>query len=539
MSMRTRSRENSLWSLLVAASLPLAGAAFAQVAPDDAAPADTAPSAPAGPGSPSQPSANPPHSPNVLDGLESLKLAKDPDFGPPIFDGSGLFAGESTFRAPAKNVEEFFPLNPILSAPDFAIPSLDGGIEAPALSAPNEKLPSLDFPLTFGPSMVGLSAEAVFGPPMRQLPLGTIGQPSFLAGKHSFVIGNSRVRYSVTLDTAVAYNNNVFGTSTNTKGDMLLTLQPTISLETGKKGSIRFLWAPSFFQYSKYKELGSVNQTFAFSSRYRWSKLRVGLDASYLAQSGLFLNSQGQGEQKAVYARLFAGYALTKKTDLSLAFDGSGTEATGGGKQFQGMFSTSVDYRLTQKTSVGLGVIFGYDTSTAGSTTTESFLLRLLYNPTSKLVFRGEGGLQFRQSVLNASGSRGASAVTSIMDFSLLYRPSPKTYVSLRFYRNVDMDAFDAGNLQITTSVEASATWKLTHAARLDAAVAAGKVESVTLSGQDSENYDFAQANLGMSYFLSDEVNIRLFNNTQQRLRDTLGYNYLSNTSGMSLGLRF
>ena len=535
-------RRSSLWIAGVFAvwfSLP--EAAPAQSLPGVAA--GSAPTAPANTAPGVKPQ-KPQNAPDVLDGLEALQLAKEPDFGPPIIDAKDLFQGRfPTGAAASRGADAAYmkPLEANLATPELTAPALQTGPE-PTLPTSSTITPlSLEMPDTFGPSMNGLPLY-ILGPSLQNRPLGTIGMPSFLGAKRSFPIGNSRVRYGVEIDAAAAYNNNVFGTPSNTKGDIVMTLQPTFYLETGKKGTVQFLWIPNILRYARYKQLNSVNQTFLFSSRYRWTKLRVGLDASYLAQSGLFLNSQGQAQQKAVFARIFAGYALSKKTDALFNLEGTVTDSTPGGRQFQGTFTAAVDYKYSRKTTIGAAASLGYFSSTAGTTSSESFLLRLLYNPTSKLVFRGEGGLQFRQSRMSTGGSAAASsasAVTSVMNLSVLYKPTSKTYVSLRFFRNVDMDAFNAGNLQITTSVESTASWRISNSASLDLALGAGRVENVALSGQNTGTYNFAQANLALSYMLSDEVNLKLFNNLQQKLNDTQGNNYLSNTSGMSLGLRF
>jgi hypothetical protein len=523
--------------------LAFAGTAFAQssVAPEQ----QTGPSTASPDGSPDASdtatgtATTPPGTPDVLDGLESLKLAKEPDFGPPIIDGNDLYLGSPYAGAAGSGGSSsafMKPLDADLSTPDLAAPSLQTGLEAAPLDAPNQQLPLLEIPNIAGPSMTGLTMES-FGPPSQNRPLGTIGAPRFLNAKRSFSIGNSRVRYGVEVAASVAYNNNVFGANKNPQADMIMTLQPTFYLETGKKGTMQFLWAPSVLQYAKYKQLNSVNQAFLFSSRYRWSKLRVGLDASYLAQSGLFLNSQGQSQQKSVFVQIFGGYALTKKTDAILSFSGGVTDSNPGGKQFQGTLNASVDYKYSSKTTVGAGLALSYFYSATGMTTSESFLLRLLYNPTSKLVIRGEGGLEFRQSSSTAGGSSSAS--TSVINLSAIYRPSSKTYVSLRFFRSVDMDAFNSGNLQITTSVETAASWRFSHTTTLDGGLSAGRVENVSLSGQNTGTFNFVQANVAVSYMLSDEVNLRLFNNLQQKMNDTQGNNYMSNTSGMSLGMRF
>lgn len=526
----------------LAAWLAFAGTAPAQsgVAPEQPPASSTATSngSPDATGTATAAATPPPGTPDVLDGLESLKLAKEPDFGPPIIDGNDLFQGRAFPGVVGSGSSAAYtkPLEADLSTPDLAAPALQTALEAAPLAAPNQQLPSLEIPNIAGTSMTGLPMES-FGPSAQNRPLGTIGAPRFLNAKRSFSIGNSRVRYGVSVDASVAYNNNVFGANKNPQADMIMTLQPTFHLETGKKGTMQFLWAPSVLQYAKYKQLNSVNQAFLFSSRYRWSKLRVGLDASYLAQSGLFLNSQGQSQQKAVFVQIFGGYALTRKTDATLSFSGGVTDSSPGGKQFQGTLNASVDYKFSRKTTVGAGMALSYFYSATGMTTSESFLLRLLYNPTSKIVIRGEGGLEFRQSSSTAGGSSSAS--TSVINLSVLYRPSSKTYVSLRFFRSVDMDAFNSGNLQITTSVETAASWRLSHTTTLDGGLSAGRVENVSLSGQNTGTFNFVQANLAVSYMLTDEVNLRLFNNLQQKMNDTQGNNYMSNTSGMSLGMRF
>ena len=532
---------------------PLAGSALAQsgvaagsaaTAPSSAAPTDASQS---GTDVPHQNSVKPQNAPDVLDGLESLQLAKDPDFAPPIIEANELFQGRPKTGAFGSNRREDGDMKPLeanLDTPDLNPAAFQAGLGSAPPNIPNDRLPTLEIPNIFGPSMAGSPLEVLnaAGLSLQQRPLGTIGAPSFLSKKHSFPVGNSRVRFGVEVNAATVYNNNITGSSSNPQGDMIFTLQPTFYLETGKKGTMQFLWSPSFMDYAKYKQFNSLNQTFLFSSRYRWTKLRVGLDAGYLAQSGLFLNSQGQANQKAVYAQMFAGYSLTKKTEVSLNFSGGVTESSPGGRQFQGKLTAAVDYRVSHKTTIGAAVALGYSSWSAGMTTSESFLLRLLYNPTSKLVFKGEGGLQFRQtSSTSGSSTSGSSssAVTTVMNLSLTYNPSSKTYVSMRLFRNVDMDAFSPGTQQIITGLESVVSWHFSHAASLQAALAAGRIENVVTNGQNSGTYNYVQANLALSYILSSDVNLSLFDNLQQRLGSTQGGNYMSNTSGMSMGLGF
>lgn len=469
--------------------------------------------------------------PDVLEALESLQLA--PDL-PPWID-SEAHAGPLSPQATPRRIgdNEFTGgLTAPVAAPDAAAAALD----APPLPEGGDALtsPSLEASLPRAPEGAPAPLQPVFpAQSLENQPLGVLNPPGFLNSKRGFQLGGGRVRYGAQIEAGLAYNDNVLGTPSNPQGDVIFSLQPSIYLETGKKTNVRFLWAPSVMKYARFKRYDTVNQTFLFSSRTRLTKLELGLDASYITQSGLFLNSQGQASQKTLFARLFGTYPLTRKTTLNMALEGSGVESDPGGRSFQGSFNTSVDFRYSSKTTVGAGINVGYFNSSSGTTTYQTFLLRLLYNPTARLTFSGEGGIQFRQS----PGSGGGAASTAVMSLLLSYRPSDKTTISGRFFRNVDVDTFAPGDLQIVTAIQGSISWQATERAQIEASVLSGYSESTSNDGNG--NYFFNQANLAVSYALLDDVNVRVFSNLQQRLRDTQGDNYFSTTSGMSLGMRF
>lgn len=484
-------------------------------------------------GSPPSPAPAPMVEPNVLDGLESLQLAPD---------SADIFAGPPPLTTPRKApriagsgspVPEPVPfINQVPPALSIIENAIRTDVDAPLPSAPADVEPPLPPDLGQGfdtPSFPSSSLE--------RRNFGNVAEPRFLTPRRGFAIGGSRVRYGADISGGVAYNNNVFGTASNTQGDIVMTLQPTLYLETGKKGSIRFLWAPSVLKYAKYKQFDAVNQTFLFSSRYRLTKLRLGLDASYVSQSGLFLNSQGQSKQSTLFARISAAYPLTRKTELHFTADSSVIQAEPGGTQFAGSLSAAVDYRYSRKTSVGAGVTVGYYSAPAGSTTYQTFLLRLLYNPTSKLTFRAEGGLQFRQA--SSANSNSSSSSTAVLSALLSYQLTPKTSASLRFFRNTEVDSFDSSNVMTMTGIEASVAWQITRRAAFNASVLSGNVEQTTLSGVEDGSYAFNQASVSLSYVLLNDLNVRVFNNVQQRYNDAQANNFLSSTTGMSLGARF
>jgi len=514
---------SSLATCLVLA--PIAGAQVPSVAPGPIANPVSQPASVT-----AQPA---PFQPNILDGLEGIELTNDPSSLEP--GASPMLSRLSPYRealrpSPTYKVSSFIDqAAPALGGPDLSLPIPNEAPQAPIpANIDSAAAPEIGTPLEqpmFPPQSLGWQS------------FGNVSAPKFLSARRSIPIGGGRVRYSAEVVGGVAYNNNVFGTASDTKGDVVMSLQPTVYVEAGKKGSIRFLWAPSVYKYAKYKQFDSVNQTFLFSSRYRITKLTLGLDASYVTQSGLFLNSQGQSKQSTLLARIFASYPLTRKTDMFFAAEASQTSAEPGGNQFQGSLSASVDYRYSRKTTVGGGINLGYYNSPNGSMTYQSFLLRLLYNPTSKLTFSADGGLQFRQSTSSTSGSSTSS--TAILSAVLGYRVSSKTSLSLRFFRNVEVDAFNSANLMTVTGLEGTLGWQMTKRAFLNATLLGGNVEQSTLGGAADGSYSFVQGTVSISYVLLQDVNVRVFNSFQQRSRGAEGTNFSSNTSGMSLGARF
>ncbi|MDX2080424.1 MAG: hypothetical protein SFU53_06535 [Terrimicrobiaceae bacterium] len=471
--------------------------------------------------------------PNVLDGLETLSLSPEP-LGPDMLAGPLSPSRSVAPSAPADLGFAGLPA-PTLGG-EAVIGSIDGVIRqsapAPVLQAPEVSGDLFAPPIGSSASMDAFPVQS-----SEKRPMAPLGPPGFFNAKRSIPIGTGRVRYGADVSASLAYNNNVMGTANNPQGDVIFALQPTIYLETGRKANVRFLWAPSFLRYARFKQYDAVNQTFLFSSRYRFSKLRLGMDASYITQSGLFFNSQGQARQASLFARLFAEYPLTRKLNWTFSAEGNATDSDPGGTQFQAMLKSGIDYRYSSKTQFGAALEIGQQSGPGNLTTFQAFLLRVIYNPTARLTISGEGGIQFRQSRSTSAGSSSTSS--TVLNALLSYRATDKTAFAMRFSRSVNVDAFAPDNIQTVTTVEASLLWEISRRAQFRASLLGGYVEQESLGGLAEGSYYFAQGSVSLNYLLSNGVSVQVFNTFQQRLRDTQGGNYLSNTSGMSMGMRF
>lgn len=369
-------------------------------------------------------------------------------------------------------------------------------------------------------------------------PLGNLEAPGALGARRSLRVGGTRIRYGAQIATSSAYVTNVLGTSQNPQNDFVFYLQPSLVLEAGTKSSIRVIYAPSILKYAQFKQFDTVNQNFLFSSRARFTKLEIGIDAGYLTQSGLFLGSQGQAQQQTLMARVFANYRITRKTDFMLALDAERTESSDGGDQSGFSFGAGIEHRLTRKTSVGIGIMIGQFYLPQGTTNFQNVLLRLRYSPSAKLFFTADGGIQLRQS--RTLQGEAYSTAGPLLEAKVTWLPTRKTTAAARVYRNVAVDPFSPDSIQTTTGGELEITWQMFSRTKLEGKIGSGFAENTSLSGSEGQRYFFNQGTLSVIYNSEEGMNLRVFTGFQQRL-DTANSinNYLSTLSGMQLGLDF
>lgn len=465
--------------------------------------------------------------PNIVEELDEASLPMLPK-GNQTVPGGG---------APGAPLNAWWMKPPMWDAGDSSIRLADQAtdhlqdqpVEPPLPMSPEVLAPDSGPPVS--PSQFPVQA-------ISEMPLGNLQQPGLLGANRSLRVGGTRIRYGAQIVTSTAYNTNVLGTAQNPENDFVFYLQPALVVEAGTKSSVRFIYAPSILKYARFKEFDTVNQNFLFSSRLRFTKLEIGMDAGYLTQSGLFLGSQGQSEQRTLMARLFGNYRLTRKVDLMLTVEGNQIDSNPGGNQTGIAFGGGIDYRLTRKTTVGIGITIGHYTLPQGTTDYQNFLIRLRYSPTAKLFLTGNGGIQMRQS----QTSDGASYATAgpLLDAKLTWLPTRKTTAGLRLFRNVAVDPFVPDSIQTTTGAELELTWQMLPRTKLEGKLGAGFAENTSLAGFEGQSYYFSQGSLALIYQSQSGLNMRVFTSFQQRLDDTNpDSNYLSTLSGMQLGLGF
>jgi len=349
-------------------------------------------------------------------------------------------------------------------------------------------------------------------------------------------VGPFRVGVDVT--AGVAHNNNVFGDTTNPQSDEIYSFLPAVFLEAGTRGKLYLLYAPTYLSFAKYKELSTTNQALFFQLRYPFTKLKIGIDLSYLSQSGLFLNSdEGFVKQTTLLGRIFGEYRLSGKSILAFSAESIKQESSPGGTQNENSASLRLIYQLTHESQVGVTVKAGQVFAPAENQNYQAAQLFVSYRPTVALQFAAEAGLELRRLSLTSSGQ--SELPITIFNFQVNYNPTSTTLFNLSFYRNALNTTFNNVSLNITTGVTSSVLLQLFGKLNVRLEMGVGYTEQYADEQGNDGSFSFLQGGITVSYPLVKNLEIQAFDSLQQRFGNTIGNDYVSNTIGVALTLKF
>jgi hypothetical protein len=345
-------------------------------------------------------------------------------------------------------------------------------------------------------------------------------------------------RVGIDLSASAAYNNNVFGETNNPKGDQIYSFQPVVYLEAGTRGKMHLLYAPNFVNFSKFKELSTADQAVFFQLRYPFTKLKLGLDLSYLSQSGLFVNNDsGFVQQNTALSRLFGEYRLAPKMTLEFAGESIRQETVPGGTQFENSVTAGLFHRPTTAFRYGASLKVGQLSAPADNQTYQAARVVINYRASVALRFAAEAGIEFRN--LSATTDGKNELPIPVFNFQVNYNPTSTTLFNISFYRNVLNTTFSDVSLNITTGISTSALFRLFNKVNVRMELAAGYTEQYSNLTDEDGHFYFLQGGITISYPLFKGLEIQVFDNIQQRFGDRVGNDYISNTMGFALSLKF
>lgn len=347
-------------------------------------------------------------------------------------------------------------------------------------------------------------------------------------------LGPLRIALDVT--TAVAYNNNVFGTSSNPKGDRIFGLLSNFTLEAGTRGLVRINYATQLSRYATYKDQNSFNENLQFSLRYPFSKLELGVESFYQSVQGLFINSDGPAEQKSLLTSFSANYPVTSKLSSSVSLQNGLLSSNPGGFKVENTVSLTVFNQLFGTASGGVFLQAGAVDAPVGQQNFFSAQLAGGFRTSYHFEFRGQAGMQVRRFSPDVGGM--PQLVTPIFDFTTGYYPTHNFSLLLRLYRKLSSDTFANISLDIQTGAEISLLAQFFQRFDLKIRVGVGYIEGLSDTAATQE-YNFLQGGMILSYTIYRMFDVSIFSNIQQRFSDPQGGNYSSNTTGVGITWRF
>lgn len=466
------------------------------------------------------------------DVMEDLKL---PDNFDPQQAASAALTGQA--EAAAADMEGTSVSRGDVPFSDLFIESTEGSL----LATPEGSLFTAESLLlsSAGPSYAGLSKEAElpFGESVFPLQYTPRAIPIFKRVRTLTPVGPFRL--GVDLGVSTAYNDNVFGEPSNRQGDLITTFMPAVFLEAGTRGNVQLLYAPTVTTFAKYKDLGSVNQAIFFRLRYPFTKLKLGLDVFYLTSSGLFIsNDQGGFAQQATFlARVFGEYPVSDKVMVDFAEESVWQDTDPGGSQVEHSLKGRAYYQITPSVKAGISLRVGVYDAPAEDQVYQALELSSSWQVTEGLVLSGDAGIEMRHLSLSEDGRTELGV--PICNFQINYNPTSTMLYNVTFYRNVLNTTFNDVSLNITTGARTSVLIRFIERINFRLEMGFGYTEQLTDESSEDGHYSFVQGGVTVSYQFMNRVEVQIFDNLQQRFGSSVGSDYVSNTIGVALTLKF
>ncbi len=257
------------------------------------------------------------------------------------------------------------------------------------------------------------------------------------------------------LNTTVYYDDNLAIKNSPQFEDLVWRISPGALLgigefrgDTGNFATIDYTATGGI--YTKYSEFNALDHLVAFDAGWKFSKLALGVGQSYEISNGKQIETSGFVEQESYITTLTSKYDLSEKTSFELngrqmLIDSTERVIDGPDRQLNTINQWELegwgDYKLTEKVSVGGGVIFGWrdirayanGAAAAPSSPNQTFqqvAVRSSYELSEKVDLHGSIGLFFSQFQ-----DAGSESPTLVFNLGASWQPLQNTFVSAEAYR--------------------------------------------------------------------------------------------------------
>ena len=243
-------------------------------------------------------------------------------------------------------------------------------------------------------------------------------------------------------NASVMYDDNIFISNTDRKGDVIFSVGGGLAIEIGdyrtlEENYLLLEYVGTGYFFSKYSDQNSFGQNASLIGQYRFDQLAVQAESQYQYINGAQRQVGGFTTRNILISDLRFIYDWSEKTTFDLEFgqDSNAYNAPYNSSYFYQVMA-GMDYLILPKVRIGLEGIVGFvDAQNNPDQTYQIINARAKYDLTGKVAIKATGGLQLTQY---QSGGEPMNA-SPVFSLGAEYLPFPNTTVSLVGYRNMQV----------------------------------------------------------------------------------------------------
>jgi hypothetical protein len=323
--------------------------------------------------------------------------------------------------------------------------------------------------------------------------------------------------------TGLTYDDNIFISNTDRKGDLIYNINLGFALEVGDyrnmEGNFLLLeYVAEGFFFNRYASQNSFDQQASLLAQYRFNQLAVQVESRYQYLTGAEREVGSFTTRSLYFNALRFLYTYSGKTGIDLEFNQSTNDYPSNLSSSNYQASLGFDYALFPKTRAGLQAIAGLQpTEDSPDMWYQTINARVRHGATGKVALNATGGIQFNQY----EGGGEPMRILPVFSLGAEYQLFPKTSLSLVGYRNLQSSASIAGQDYIATGGEFGVSQGL-----------ADKLSFAIATGYENDTYvantaDTDATRVDNFYFFRPSVTYSFL----KYVRTSLSYEYRANAS--------
>lgn len=245
-------------------------------------------------------------------------------------------------------------------------------------------------------------------------------------------------RFKITphISVGLRYDSNIFVDDENSKGDLILTVAPGVSVRYGSSQSTLELFADytagaNFF--SDETSLDGIDHFFRLGLTSRLNKLTVGFRVGVELVDGSDVEAGERVKRTNYYAGFTTEYQISEKTSVEFNGDYRLSDYNALLDSDETRAQIFLNYLLLPKVRVGVGGTLGFlDVDGSPGQTYEQALLRATYTISGRLTLNGNVGAEFRQF-----GGERDDLVTPVFGAGFAWTPFDGTMITVDGRRRI------------------------------------------------------------------------------------------------------